>query len=103
MNKKLLVLLGAYVGGIAAALVYNKKTPQEIKTELEKASVSKERSCKVLFNNFLEIHKNLLEDLKARIDTPKNREYFNNKKDEFLSLAEDYKIKAQEIAEEYKT
>lgn len=102
MNKKLLILLGAYASWVVAALLYNKKNPSEIKSELESARNSWEKDIKVLFNNFIEIHKNLLEGLKTRLLTEENKNLFHQKKDEFLQLSEEYRKKWQEIFEEYK-
>ncbi len=102
MNKKFLLLLGAYASWVATALYYNRKTPKDIEAELETAKKSGEKDIKVLFNNFLEIHKNLLEDLKVRLLTEENKELFHKKRGEFLALVDDYKIKASEIAKEYK-
>lgn len=102
MNKKLLILLGAYASWVVATLLYNKKNPSEIKSELDSARNAWEKDCKVLFNNFIEIHKNLLEGLKARLLTEENKNLFHQKKDEFLQLSEEYRKKGQEIFEEYK-
>lgn len=101
MNKKLLLLLGAYVSWVAAALVYNKKNPSEIKSELDDARKNEDNNLKVLFNNFIEIHKNLLDDLKAKTLTDENKEMFYKKRDEILALVEDYRQKAQEVLKEY--
>lgn len=101
MNKKLLLLLGAYASWVAAALVYNKKNPSEIKSELDDARKNEDNNLKVLFNNFIEIHKNLLDDLKAKTLTDENKEIFYKKRDEILSLVEDYRQKAQEVLKEY--
>lgn len=101
MNKKLLIALWIYASGVATALLYNKKNPSEIKTELDKARNSWDKDIKVLFNNFIEIHKNLLEDLKVRLLTEENKQKFYENKDKFLSLLDEYKQKAQEILKEY--
>lgn len=102
MNKKLLVLLWVYASWVAAALLYNKKSPSEIKTELVEANKTWEKSFKVLLNNFIEIHQNLLEEFKTRILTEENKELFNEKKDELISILSDFKVKAEKIFEEYK-
>lgn len=102
MNKKLLVLLGIYASWVITTLLYNKKNPSEINKEIEMARKSWEKDIKVLFNNFIEIHQNLLESLKTKLLTDENKKYFNEKKDEFLVLVENYKIKAEKIFEEYK-
>lgn len=102
MNKKFFVLLWIYASWIAAALFYNKKSPSEINSELEKATKSGDDKIKVLFNNFIEIHKNLLHSFKTKLLTTENKEIFNEKKDELISLFWDFKNKAEKIFEEYK-
>lgn len=102
MNKKILLLLGAYASWVAAAVLYNKKNPSEIKSEIDNARKNDDNNLKVLFNNFIEIHKNLLDDLKAKTLTEENKEMFYKKRDEFLVLVEDYREKAIKIFEEYK-
>lgn len=102
MNKKLLVLLWVYASWVVAALLYNKKSPTEIKTELDEANKTWQKSFKVLFNNFIEIHKNLLEDFKVKVLTEENKKLLYTKRDEFLELTEEYKVKAQKIFQEYK-
>jgi len=103
MNKKLLVILWAYVSWIVTALLYNKKTPSEIKLELEEANKSWEGSFRFLLNNFIEIHKNLLDDIKFKVLKEEKKELFYTKKNDFLNLVKEYKLKAQEIFEEYKS
>jgi hypothetical protein len=56
-----------------------------------------------LLNNFIEIHKNLLDDIKFKILKEENKELFCTKKNDFLNLVKEYKLKAQEIFEEYKS
>jgi len=102
MNKKIILLWAVYVWWVIATLLYNKKTDKEIQKELLDARTKWEWDFKVLFNNFIEIHKNLLDNLKAKTLTEENKEFINKKKDEFLIFIDDYKEKAQEIFEEYK-
>lgn len=102
MNKKLLALLWVYASWVVAALLYNKKSPSEIKTELDNAKASWDKDLKVLFNNFIEIHQNLLDTLKTKLLTDENRDLLYSKKDEFLSLAVDFKVKAEKVFDEYK-
>lgn len=102
MNKKLLVLLWVYASGVAAALLYNKKTPEQIETEMKNAQASGEKDIKVLFNNFIEIHQNLLDTLKARLLTDENKQKFYEKKDELVALAQDFRVKWESLVQEYK-
>lgn len=102
MNKKLLLLLWGYTAGIVAALLYNKKNPSEITSELQTAQDAWQDKTKVFFDNFIEIHKNLLESLKTNIFTQENKVLFEKKKEEFLQIADDYSKKAEGVFEEYR-
>lgn len=102
MNKKLLLLLWGYAAGVVATLMYNKKNPSEISSELEQAKDVWDDKAKVFFNNFIEIHKNLLDDLKANIFTPENKVLFEKKKEEFFKISDEYMKKAEILFEEYK-
>lgn len=101
MNKKLLLLLWGYTAWVIATLLYNKKNPSEIKSELEQAKDSWEDNIKVFFNNFIEIHKNLLDSCKSKVLTQENKLIFEKKKWELLKFAEDYKQKAEVLFQQY--
>jgi hypothetical protein len=44
-----------------------------------------------MLDNFVATHTNLLEDLKSQVITDKNKEIFNEKKEELLNVVEIYK------------
>ncbi len=103
MSKKNIFLLAAwYVAGWIIASLYSKKKPSELKKDLENSKENWEGEFKVMLNNFVDTHSNLLEDLKTHIMTDKNKELFNEKKEELLSLVEDYKKQWVELTEELK-
>lgn len=91
MNKKLLALLWMYVWWVTVAMLYNKKKPSDIEKELETAKTSWEWSFKILLDNFIEIHQNFLENVKDEVWSPKNKKYFNSKKDELFDILSEYK------------
>lgn len=97
MNKKILALVWAYFGWVAAALIYNKKNPSDIKKELDTAKVSWKWGFKVLLDDFIEIHQNMLDNLKSRVLTEENREKFQAKKDEILELIAEYRLQWEKI------
>lgn len=103
MNKKLLILLSWYTIWIVATLLYNKKNPSEIQSEMDTAKKQWDDSLRVFFDNFLEIHKNLLDSLKWKVLTKENKLMFKKKKEELLKLADEYKQKAEDLFEEYKS
>ena len=103
MSKKNIFLLAAWyiAGGIIASLYYKKKM-EELKKELEKSRSEWEGDFKVMLENFIETHTNLLEDLKAHIMTDKNKALFSEKKNEFLNIVDVYKKQWTELIEELK-
>lgn len=103
MSKKNLFILAAwYIAGWIVSSFYNKKKPEELKKDLEKSRKSWEGDFKVILNNFIETHTNLIEDLKTHIMTEKNKQIFNEKKDELLALVDVYKKQWLELTEELK-
>jgi len=103
MSKKNIFLLAAwYVAwGIVSAL-YNKKKPVELKKDLEKSRKSWDGDFKVMLNNFIDTHENLISDLKDYVLTDKNKKIYKEKKDELLLVVDTYKKQWQELAEELK-
>ncbi|MDP5039235.1 MAG: hypothetical protein NWP80_02210, partial [Candidatus Gracilibacteria bacterium] len=63
--------------------IYNKKSSQELK-------VGEKLDSKIILNNFIEVHQNILEDLKSRLLTNENKQKFNN-------IVSEYKLKAKDI------
>lgn len=103
MSKKNVFLLAIwYVAGWLISSFYNKKKPEELKKDLEKSKSEWEGEFKVILNNFLETHENLINDLKTHIMTDKNKEIYHAKKEELLKLLETYKIQWMELLEELK-
>lgn len=95
MNKKLLALLWVYSIWVFSAMMYNKKDPKELSKDLCDNNKSLEDKSKVFLNNFIEIHQNLLNDLKARLLTEENKQKFSE-------IMDEYKQKGQEIVSEVK-
>ncbi|NVP17473.1 hypothetical protein HUU51_02025 [Candidatus Gracilibacteria bacterium] len=103
MSKKNLFLLAAgYVAGGLIASLYNKKKPEQLKKELNKAKETGEGSFKVLVDNFLETHTNLLDDLKKEVLTPENLAKFESHKEDVLKIIDSYKQKGNELINELK-
>lgn len=103
MSKKNIFLLAAwYIAGWLIASLYNNKKPEDLKSDLEKSKIEWEWEFKVLLNNFIETHQNLLNDIKTHVDTEKNRELFNEKKEELFKIIDSYKVQWLELLEELK-
>lgn len=95
MNKKLLALLWVYSIWVFSAMMYNKKDPKQLSQDLSSCDKSLEDKTKVFLNNFIEIHQNLLNDLKSRLLTEENKQKFGE-------IMDEYKEKWQEIVWEIK-
>ncbi|MBW7955083.1 hypothetical protein H3C61_04695 [Candidatus Gracilibacteria bacterium] len=102
MNKKLITTLAIYSAGVITALVYNKKTPEEINKEIKDNNSKDGNIFSVFLNNFIEIHKNLLDNLKAKTLTEENKALFSEKKEELINTLKEYENKAKNTYEEYK-
>ena len=104
MSKKNLFILAAwYVAGWIVSAFYNKKKPAQLQKDLEKSRNEWEGDFKVMLNNFVDTHSNLLEDLKTHVLTEKNKKVFNDKKDDLLKIVDVYKKQWLELTDELKT
>lgn len=102
INKKLLLLAGWYILWGLVASKYNKKSPEDLDGDLKTARVEWKKDFDVYLDTFIETHKNLLDNFKTEIFSEKNKNLFNEKKAELLSLVDDYKIKWEELLWELK-
>lgn len=103
MSKKNIFLLAAWylAGGLVASL-YGKKNPSDFKKDLEDKKAKGEWEFKLMLDNFVETHSNLIEDMKVKILTDENKAMFNQKKDEILAIVDSYKDRWIELIEELK-
>lgn len=101
--KKLFYLAMWYLAWNAVSSLYWSKKWKELKKDLKKASENGKHDPKmVLLENFIETHKNFLNDLKDMVDTEENRKYFTDKKDEVFDLIERYKDDSEMMIDELK-
>ncbi len=101
MSKKNIFLLAAwYIAGGIVASIYSKKKPEELKTELESAKESGKWSFKVIMDNFVDTHANMIDDLKKELLSEKNKAIFNEHKEEIIKIIDSYKEKWNILIEE---
>ena len=100
LNKKVLFLAAGYVLGGVVSSLYNKKKPEDIKKELKAARKAWENDFSVLVSNFVEVHNNLITDLKSDILSDKNKKILNKKTKEVLSIVESYKTSGKAVLDE---
>lgn len=103
MSKKwLFTLLAWYVAWSVIASMFSKKKWSDVKKELDKKDMTKEEKFKILFDNFVSTHENLLRSIKEELTSEKNKALFNKKKAEFYALVDEYKVEWEKILEELK-
>jgi hypothetical protein len=83
--------------------MFNKKKPDQLKKDLEKSRKEGEGDFKVMLENFIDTHSNLIEELKKQVLTDKNKELFKEKKEELLNIVEVYKKQGLELVDELKS
>ncbi len=101
-GKKLLLLLGGYVVWNVVNSIYNNTKWKDLKKEMKIAKKSWFDSKKVVINNFLETHKNILDSLKKDVLTEENIALFNKKKEDALSVINEYKKSWEELLKDLK-
>lgn len=103
MSKKNLFILAAwYIAWWVIASLYNKKKPEQIKKDIEKAKEKWESSFKVVYDNFVQTHSNLFEDVKNEVLSEKNKALFNEHKEDVIKILDSYKEKSSILIEELK-
>lgn len=102
MNKKILLLATWYVLWWVVSSLYGKKRPSDLKKELAKAREDWKNDFWVFFDNFVNIHKNLYEDIKKSAIVEENKELLKDKKAQLLEVVDAYKIEWKAIVDELK-
>lgn len=101
MKKKTLFLLWVYTLWITSALLYNKKNPRDIQSELKSAEKNEISKLQVLFGNFIQIHKNLFDDVTGKIFTQEQKKYFSSQKEKWSDIFDEYKKSSDVIFKKY--
>lgn len=102
LKKNIFLLIVWYLVGGLVASIYSKRNPSDFKKDLEDKKAKGEWEFKLILNNFIEIHSNLIEDIKVKILTDENKAMFNEKKDKILAIVDSYKDRWIELIEELK-
>lgn len=97
--KKLFTLVAWYVAWNIISTYFSKNKSEKLKKDLKTSKDSKEQTFKILFDNFCETHKNLLDSIKKEVLTEKNISYINEKKADLYKLVEEYKNEWEKILE----
>ena len=101
-GKKILLLAAGYIIGWAVATLYWEKKGKKVREDLDEVKGDSEKTKKLVLANFIETHKNFLDNLKERILTDENKDLFNQKIDEAKKLVKSYKKDWEALLEELK-
>ncbi len=101
-GKKFLIAAAAYIGGTVVATIFSSKKGEKVRADLEKAKEKWEGTKEILIANFIDTHKNFLEDLKSRVLTEENKDFVYKKIDEAKELVKEYKKEGEKKIEELK-
>lgn len=101
-GKKFLIAAAAYIGGTVVATIFSSKKGEKVRADLEKAKEKWEGTKEILVANFIDTHKNFLEDLKSKVLTDENKEFVYKKIDEAKELVKDYKKQGEKLVDELK-
>lgn len=100
--KKFLLAAAAYVAWTVVATVFSEKKGEKVRAELKDAKDNGGDSKKILMWNFIETHKNFLEELKEMIVTDENKEKFNAKLKEVKEVVREYTKEWEKLIAELK-
>lgn len=98
LKKKSLLLLGiGYLGGMAIALKFHKKTAESLKNELATA----DNKCEVFWKHVVQIHKSLFAEAKGVVLSPENMEKLKEYKAKLLSEVDAFRKEAEAKMKEW--
>ncbi len=100
--KKLFYLAMGYLAWNAVSSLYWTKKWKELKKDMKKASDTKHDPKMVLFENFIETHKNFFSELKDIIESEESKQFLEDKKDDILGLIERYREDSEWMINELK-
>ena len=102
IGKKTLLIVGGYIAGGIVATLFGEKKGKKVREDLEKVKGNNEETKKIVVDNFVDTHKNLLDSFKSKVLTEENKEFFNKKVDEAKELVKEYKKEGEKLVEELK-
>ena len=101
-GKKMLLAAVAYVAWTVVATVFSEKKGEKVRAELKDAQENGGDSKKILMWNFIETHKNFLEELKEMVVTDENKELFKKKVKEVKKVVKQYAKEGEKLIAELK-
>ena len=101
-GKKIFLLAAWYLIGGAVATLYWEKKGKKVREDLDEVKWDSEKTKKLVLANFIETHKNFLDNLKERVLTEENKDLFSQKIEEAKKLAKSYKKDWEKLLEELK-
>ncbi len=77
--------------------LYNKKNASDLKQSLNTSELVSKKNFRILFDSFIETHKNFLHEIEVQLASQENKEKFEAKKTDILHLVETYKTDAKNM------
>lgn len=100
--KKLFFLTAWYIAWSTISSLYSSKKGRELQKDLKKAYEEKKDPTKILMDNFVEMHKNMFNDIKDKASSEEAKEYFKNKKEDVFKIIDKYKKEWEKMLAELK-
>lgn len=91
-----------YIAGGLVSSMYSQKRGVTLRKDMKEARESGEWSLKVLVDNFVATHANMIDDIKDEVMSEENIEVFNEHKEEVIKLLDSYKAKTGALLRELK-
>lgn len=92
LKKKSLILLGlGYLGGMAIALKFHKKTAESLKNELSQT----DKKCEVFWKHIAQIHRALFAEAKEVVLSPENMEKLKEYKAKLITEVDAFRKEAE--------
>jgi hypothetical protein len=96
-KKSLFLITLGYLGGIAVALKFHKKTADSLKTELAHT----DKKCNVFWKHIVQIHRTLFAEAKEAVLTPENMEKLKEYKEKLFSEVQEFQKEVMVKMEEW--
>ncbi len=98
----MLLAAAAYITWTVVATIFSEKKGEKVRAELKDAKDNWGDSKKILMWNFIETHKNFLEELKEMVMTDENKELFESKVKEVKKVVKQYTKEGEKLIAELK-
>ena len=100
--KTLFILAAWYVAWTTVSSLFSTKKGRELQKDLKKAYEEKADPTGILLDNFVELHKNMFENIKKKATSDDAKKFFKDKKTQVFKLLDKYKAEWEKMLDELK-